>query len=90
MLPDVIAYVVKTYARTFQEQMSNMQEAQKQLLIVFDKDEKSEKVTSMAFCKKHALKSPSTVQSALRVLHGKGVLRRFGDRYSVANRLLEI
>lgn len=90
MLPDVITYVVKTYARTFQEQMSNMPEAQKKLLIAIAKEGKAEQITSIAICKKHALKSPSTVQSALRVLHNKGVLRKGGDSYSVANRLLEI
>jgi hypothetical protein len=90
MLPDVVTYVVKTYARTFQEQMSNMPEAQKKLLIAVAKEGKAEQVTSIAFCKKHAIKSPSTVQSALRVLHEKGVLRKEGDSYSVANRLLEI
>lgn len=90
MLPDVVNYVVKTYARTFQEQMSNMPEAQKQLLIAVAKEGKAEQVTSIAFCKKHAMKSPSTVQSALRVLHEKGVLRKEGDAYSVANRLLGI
>lgn len=90
MLPDVVSYVVKTYARTFQEQMSNMPEAQKKLLIAIAKEEKADQVTSIAFCKKHAMKSPSTVQSALRVLHEKGILRKDGDSYSVANRLLGI
>lgn len=90
MLPDVVTHVVKTYARTFQEQMSNMPEAQKKLLIAIAKEGKAEQVTSIAFCKKHAMKSPSTVQSALRVLHDKGVLRKDSNIYSVANRLLEI
>lgn len=90
ILSDVISYVVKTYARTFQEQMSAMPDAQKKLLIAIAKDGKSDKVTSIAFCRKHAMKSPSTVQSALRVLHEKGVLRKEGDSFSVANRLLEI
>ncbi len=90
LLPEVISYVVKTYARTYEEQMSNMPDAQKKLLIAVAKDGKSDNVTSIAFCKKHAMKSPSTVQSALRVLHGKGVLRKEGNFYSVANRLLEI
>lgn len=90
LLPEVISYVVKTYARTFEEQMSNMPDAQKKLLIAVAKDGKSDNVTSIAFCKKHAMKSPSTVQSALRVLHEKGVLRKEGNFYSVANRLLEI
>ena len=90
ILPDVLSYVVKTYARTFQEQMSGMPDAQKKLLIAVAKDGKSDKVTSIAFCRKHAIKSPSTVQSALRVLHEKGVLKKEGDSYSVANRFLEI
>lgn len=90
MLPEVLTYVVKTYARTFQEQLSNMPDAQKKLLIAVAKDGKSDKITSIDFCRKHAMKSPSTVQSALRVLHEKGVLKKEGGSYSVANRLLEI
>ena len=90
MLPDVVTYVVKTYERTFQEQLSDMPEAQKMLLIAVAKEGKAEQVTSIAFCKKHAMKSPSTVQSALRALHDKGVLRKDSDSYSVANRMLEI
>lgn len=61
--------------------MSNMPEARKKLLISIAKDGKSEK---------NALKSPSTFQSALRVLHDKGVLRREADSYSISNRLLAI
>ena len=90
ILPEVVTYLVKTYARTFQEQMGAMPEAQKKLLISVAKEGNAAQVTSIAFCKKHAMKSPSTVQSALRVLQGKGILRKDGDRYSVANRLLEI
>lgn len=90
MLPEVVLYVVKTYARTFQEQMSNLPEAQKRLLIAVAKDGKAEQITSIGFCKKHSMKSPSTVQSALRVLHEKGILRKESDSYSVANRLLAL
>ena len=43
----------------------------------------------MAFYK-HAMKSSGTVQSALRILHDKGVIKKENDGYSVANRLLEI
>ena len=87
---DVLTYVIKTYARTFQEQISTFPEAQKQLLIAIAKEEKAEQVTSMAFCKKHSMKSPSTVQSALRVLHDKGIVRKDGNTYSVTNRLFGI
>ena len=90
MASDALTFVIKTYARTFQEQMSSYPEAQKQLLIAIAKDGKAEQVTSVAFCKKHSMKSPSTVQSALRVLHDKGIVRKDGTTYSVTNRLFGI
>lgn len=90
MASDALTFVIKTYARTFQEQMSSYPEAQKQLLIAIAKDGHAQQVTSVAFCKKHSMKSPSTVQSALRVLHDKGIVRKDGNSYSVTNRLLEI
>lgn len=90
MASDALTFVIKTYARTFQEQMSSYPEAQKQLLIAIAKDGQAQQVTSVAFCKKHSMKSPSTVQSALRVLHDKGIVRRDGTTYSVTNRLFGI
>ena len=90
MASDALTFVIKTYARTFQEQMSSYPEAQKQLLIAIAKDGQAEQVTSVAFCKKHSMKSPSTVQSALRVLHDKGIVRKDGTTYSVTNRLFGI
>lgn len=90
MLPEVVDYVVKTFVRSFEEQVCGMPEAQKKLLIAVAKEGKTGQVTSIAFCRKHSLKSPSTVQSALRVLHDKGVLRKEGEFYSVDNRLFGI
>lgn len=90
MASNALTFVIKTYARTFQEQMSSYPEAQKQLLIAIAKDGQAQQVTSVAFCKKHSMKSPSTVQSALRVLHDKGIVRKDGTTYSVTNRLLGI
>lgn len=90
MASNALTFVIKTYARTFQEQMSSYPEAQKQLLIAIAKDGQAQQVTSVAFCKKHSMKSPSTVQSALRVLHDKGIVRKDGNSYSVTNRLLGI
>ena len=58
--------------------------------IAIAKDGQAQQVTSVAFCKKHSMKSPSTVQSALRVLHDKGIVRKDGNSYSVTNRLLGI
>ncbi|MBQ4390229.1 MAG: ATP-binding protein [Bacteroidales bacterium] len=88
LLSDVLSYVIKTYARTFQEQMSKMPDTHKQLLIAVAKEGRAEQVTSIAFCKKHSMKSPSTVQSALRALHEDGTINRVGNTYYVTNRLL--
>lgn len=90
MMENALTFVIKSYARTFQEQMNTYPEAQKQLLIAISKEGNAEQVTSVAFCKKHAMKSPSTVQSALRVLHDKGIVRKEGNSYSITNRLLSI
>ena len=90
MMENALTFVIKTYARTFQEQMNTYPEAQKQLLIAIAKEGNAEQVTSVAFCKKHAMKSPSTVQSALRVLHDKGIVSKKDNTYSITNRLLGI
>lgn len=90
MMENVLSFVIKTFARSFQEQMSNYPEAQKQLLIAIAKEGNAEQVTSVAFCKRHAMKSPSTVQSALRVLHDKGIVRKQDTTYSLTNRLFGI
>ena len=90
LLSEVILYIIKTYSRTFQEQISIVPDAQKQLLIAIAKEGRAEQVTSVAFCKKHSMKSPSTVQSALRVLHNKGIVNRKGNSYSITNRLFGI
>ncbi|MBR0500131.1 MAG: ATPase [Bacteroidales bacterium] len=88
IVPDVVTYIIKTYARTFQEQVNMFPESQKRLLIAIAKEGKAERVTSAAFCNRHFLKSPSTVQSALRALHEKGIVRRDGNTYSITNRFL--
>lgn len=88
MAEDALVYVIKIYARTFQEQMSVLPEAQKKLLIAIAKEGRAEQVSSVAFCRKHALKSPSTVQSALRVLYDKQIVRKDGSAYTVTNRFL--
>ena len=90
IVPEVLSYVIKTYDRTFQEQVNIFPEAQKQLLIAIAKEGKAEQVTSVAFCKKHSLKSPSTVQSALRALHDKGIVAKRENTYSLTNRFLGI
>lgn len=90
MMENALTFIIKTYERTFQEQINTYPEAQKQLLIAIAKEGKAEQITSIAFCKKHAIKGPSTVQSALRVLHDKGIVSKKDNSYIITNRLLGI
>ena len=83
----VLDHILKLGARAFREQLSTMAESQKQLLIAVAREGKVQGVTSYAFCRKHALKSPSTAQSALRALYDKEIVTREGMEYSVTNRL---
>lgn len=80
-------HLLKLGERAYREQLSTMAESQKQLLIAIAREGKVQGVTSIAFCRKHALKSPSTAQSALRALYEKEVVTRDGADYSVTNRL---
>ncbi|MBR1577731.1 MAG: ATP-binding protein [Bacteroidales bacterium] len=83
----VLDHLLKLGARAFKEQLSTMAESQKRLLIAVAREGKVPGVTSYAFCKKHALKSPSTAQSAIRSLYEKELVTRDGTVYSVTNRL---
>lgn len=87
-LSEVLEYVIRTYARSFQEQMSALPDTHKQLLIAIAKEGIAQQVTSIAFCKRYSLRSPSTVQSALRALHEDGVVNKKEKGYYVTNRLL--
>ena len=79
-------HIIKAGSRAYEEQFSAIPSAQKQLLIAIAREGKAEHVTSMAFVKKHALKSPSTVQSALRILYDKEIVTKEHDSYFITNR----
>lgn len=87
---EALSYIVGMYGKSFEEQFLTYSEAQKEILIAIAKEGKATAVTSMAFVRKHALKSPSTVQSALRPLYEKELVSRQGDSYSITNRLFSI
>jgi hypothetical protein len=67
---------------------------QKETLVAIAKEGKAIDATSIAFIKKHALKSPSSVQYAINTLLDKQLLTYQNDgrrkRYSVSDRLLEM
>lgn len=83
--PIVVDYIVKASARAYEEQFGVLPSAQKQLLIAIAREGKATNVTSIAFAKQHALKSPSTVQSALRSLYDKEIVSKEHDAYFITN-----
>lgn len=86
----VLDYVIKLGEKAFEEQFRTYSQTQKQLLIAIAREQKAHAITSMSFIKKHALKSPSTIQSAARALYESEVITREGDNYCINNRLFSM
>ena len=80
--------------RTFASVMNQLNFQQKETLIAIAKEGKASGVTSVAFVKKHALKSPSSVQYAITALLDKQLLTYQNEErtktYSVSDRFLEM
>ncbi|MCF0165004.1 MAG: ATP-binding protein [Bacteroidales bacterium] len=85
-----VDYVVKLNGKAFEDQFKSYPEAQKALLIAIAKEEKADGITSIAFVRKHSLKSPSTVQSATRMLYDKEIITKDGTSYCITNRFFAI
>ena len=86
----VLDYVTKLGARGFEENFHSLSYTQKELLVAIAKEGKASGITSMAFVRKHSLKSPSTVQSAAKALYESEVITKEGESYMVYNRLFAI
>ena len=74
--------------------MNQLNYQQKETLVAIAKEGKATGVTSVAFVKKHALKSPSSVQYAIRNLLDKQLLT-YDDQgrtkiYSLSDRFLSM
>ena len=74
--------------------MNQLNYQQKETLIAIAKEGRASSVTSVAFVKKHALKSPSSVQYAISALLDKQLLTYLNEErtkvYSVADKFLEM
>ena len=74
--------------------MNQLNYQQKETLIAIAKEGKASGVTSVAFVKQHALKSPSSVQYAISALLEKQLLTYTNAErtkvYSVADKFLEM
>ena len=80
--------------RTFVSVMNQLNYQQKETLIAIAKEGKVGGVTSVAFVKKHALKSPSSVQYAISTLLEKQLLTYQREErskvYAVSDRFMEM
>ena len=86
--------ILEEKGRTFASIMNRLSYQQKETLIAIAKERKARSLTSVAFVKKHALKSPSSVQYALSTLLDAQLITYEDDKktkvYSVADRFMEM
>ena len=86
--------ILEEKGRSFASVMNQLNFQQKETLIAIAKEGRASGVTSVAFVKKHALKSPSSVQFAISVLLEKQLLTYQSEErtkvYSLADRFLEM
>ena len=84
--------ILEEKGRTFALVMNQLNYQQKETLIAIAKEGKAGGVTSVAFVKRHALKSPSSVQYAISTLLEKQLLTCHSDGrtkfYSISDRFL--
>lgn len=89
-----VSDILEEKGRTFASVMNQLNYQQKETLIAIAKEGKASSVTSVAFVKKHALKSPSSVQFAINALLGKQLLTYQNEErtkvYSLSDRFLEM
>ena len=86
--------ILEEKGRSFANVMNQLNIQQKETLIAIAKEGVASGVTSVAFVKKHALKSPSSVQYAINALLDKQILTYQNEQrtktYSVSDRYMEM
>ena len=86
--------ILEEKGRTFASVMNQLNYQQKEALIAIAKEGKASGVTSVAFVKKHALKSPSSVQYAINNLLERQLLTYQNDGrtkiFSLSDRFMEM
>lgn len=90
----ILSDILEEKGHSFASVMNQLNYQQKETLIAIAKEGKANGVTSVAFVKKHALKSPSSVQYAISTLLEKQLLTYENvertKTYSVSDRFLEM
>lgn len=83
-----LRHILKLEKRAFDDNLAELPEMQKQVLIAIAKEGKVKEVTSSGFVLRHSLRSSSTVQSALAALYAKEYISKNDGTYSITNRFL--
>ena len=90
----ILGDIIEEKGRSFASVMNQLNYQQKETLIAIAKEGKASSVTSVRFVKKHALKSPSSVQYAISTLLDRQLLTYQSEErtktYSVSDRFLEM
>lgn len=86
MIEQCVRNTVNSFVPMFEEILTLLPEKQKEVMYAIAKEGKAKEMTSSSFVRKHGLKSPSTVQSALRQLLEKEFITRENNAYSVYDR----
>ena len=90
----MLSDILEEKGRTFASVMNQLNYQQKETLVAIAKEGKATGVTSVAFVKKHSLKSPSSVQYAINTLLDKQLLTYHNEErtkvYSVSDRFMEM
>ena len=91
---DTLNDILEDRGRAFASVMSQLNYQQKETLVAIAKEGKAKSVTSVAFVKKHALKSPSSIQYAISTLLEKQLITYENSgrtkTYSISDRFLEM
>ena len=86
MADHVLHKTVENNRIIYQGMLSMLPERQKEVLIAISKEGKAQEITSTEFIRKHALMSPSSVQTAARTLLEKEFITKENNTYEVYDR----
>ena len=90
LFDDALEYLISSQEFTYQEILSRLPEKQKEILIAIAKERNALAVTSGDFIKKYKLRSPSSVQSALKYLLDKDLVTQVKGVFQVYDRFFGI
>ena len=90
MFEDALTNLLSAQEFTYQEILSRLPEKQKEILIAISKEGKASGVTSGEFIRKYKLRTPSSVQSALKYLIDKDLVTQEKNVYHVYDRFFGI